>query len=169
MKFVLAISLCLFFSFNALAQTEPDNKNAEVGIEEISLARDAANGKAGDVTDKFVTTDRPIHCIIQLNSDKSATVKMILIAVKANGLKPETKIVTVSYTTKENQNRVNFTASPDGVWAAGSYRVDIFINNKLARSQTFEIEKSSKEIDKEKPTTPKSFAPRKNPKKPRKS
>ncbi len=63
---------------------------------------------------------------------------MNLVAVKTNGLKLETKIIVVSYTTKENQNRVNFAASPDSVWAAGIYRVDIFIDGKLVKSQTFQ-------------------------------
>jgi len=161
MKIVLAIFLCLFFSLNAFAQTEQNGNAAEFVIEEISLARDDGSGKAGEVTDKFIITDRPIHCLIQLNLDKPATVKMNLVAVKANGLKPETKSITVSYTTKENQNLVNFTASPDVVWAAGTYRVDIFIDGKPARSQIFEIEKSPKQIDKEKQTPLKSLVPRK--------
>lgn len=169
MKIVLAISLCLFFSLNIFAQTEQSGNIAEFVIEEISLARDDGNGKPGNATDKFITTDRPIHCIVQLNSDKPATVKMNLVAVKANGLKPETKSIAISYTTKENQNRVIFNASPDGVWAAGIYRVDIFIDGKLAKSQTFTIEDSPKEIKREKPTAPKSFAPRKNIKKTRKN
>lgn len=168
MKLVLAISLCLFFNLNTFTQIEQSGNAAEFVVEEISLARDDGNGKPGDATDKFITTDRPIHCIIQLNSDKSATVKMNLVAVKANGLKPETKVIVVSYTTKENQNRVNFNASPDGVWAAGIYRADIFINGKLARSQAFTIENSLKEIKKEKPIAPKSLVPRKNIKKTRK-
>ncbi len=161
MKFVLAISLCLFFSLNAFTQTEQNKNAAEFVVEGISLARDDGSGKPGEVTDKFIITDRPIHCLIQLNLDKPATVKMNLVAVKANGLKPETKSITVSYTTKENQNLVNFTASPDVVWAAGTYRVDIFIDGKPARSQIFEIEKSSKQIDKEKQTPLKSLVPRK--------
>ncbi len=169
MKIVLAISLCLFFSLNAFAQTGQSGDIAEFVIEEISLARDDGNGKAGEATDKFITTDRPIHCIIQLTSDKPATVKMNLVAVKANGLKSETKIIVVSYTTKENQNRVNFNALPDGVWAAGNYHVDIFIDGKFAKNQTFIIENSPKKVEKEKQTPPKSLVPRKNIRKTRKS
>jgi hypothetical protein len=161
MKIVLTISLCLLFNLNAFAQTERSRNAADFVVEEISLARDDGNGKPGEVTDKFITTDRPIHCLIQLGSSKPATVKMNLIAVKANGLRPETKIITVNYTTKENQNLVNFTGSPDVVWAAGIYRVDIFINGNLTRSQTFEIEKSPKQINKEGQLLPKSLVPRK--------
>ena len=169
MKIVLVISLCLFVSFAAFAQTEIDKKNPENIVEEISLARDDGSGKPGETAEKFVTTDVPIYCIIQINSEQSVVVKMVFVAAKANGLKPETKIVTVGYTTKNNENGVTFNASPNGVWAAGNYRVDIYINNKLAKSQTFAIEKSPTEAKKNKPTAPKSFAPRKKINKPQKN
>ena len=169
MKLVLAVFLCLFFSFNAFPQSEEINKNPVVGVEEIVLARGDGSGKAGETTDKFRATDIPIFCFIQLDSEKSATVKMILIAVKAVGLKPESKVVTVSYTTKEKQNQVSFTASPNGVWAAGDYRADIYINDKLAKSRTFVIEKSAKEMVKQVAPAPKSPAPRKSIKKTRRN
>ena len=169
MKFVLVISLCFFFSLNNLAQSDLDDKTSEVAVEEISLARDNSDGKAGETTDRFLTTDAPIHCLIQLSSTKSAIVKMILVAVKADGLKPETKSVSVSYTTNGKQNQVYFNASPDGVWAAGSYRADIYINGKFAKSRAFEIEKSPNETIKPPRPAPKSFAPRKVVKKPRKN
>lgn len=163
MKLVLALSLCLFFGFNAYTQTE----KTEVGVEEIILSRSDGKGNGGGASDKFTTTDAPIYCTINLDSAGSATVKMNFVAVRAAGLKPETKVVVVSYETKENQNQVNFNASPNGVWAAGSYRVDIFINGKLVKSRAFEIEKSAKEIEKKKPAPVKSFTARKPVKKAR--
>ena len=169
MKLVLAVFLCLFLGLNAFPQSEENTQNSAVGVEEITLARGDGSGKAGETTDKFITTDIPIFCFIQLDAEKSATVKMILIAVKAVGLKPESKIVTVSYTTKENQNRVNFTASPNGVWATGDYRADVYIDGKLAKSRTFIIEKPSKEFEKPLPSAPKSLAPRKSVKKTRRN
>lgn len=159
MKLVLAVFLCLFFGLNAFAQSEETTKNPVVGVKEISLARGDRSGKAGETTDKFVTTDVPIFCFIQLDSEKPATVKMIFVAVKAVGLKPESKVVTVGYTTKDAENQVNFTASPKGVWAAGDYRADIYIDGKLAKSRLFTIEKSPKEIEKQTAPAPKSLAP----------
>ena len=139
-----------------------------MNIEEITMARDDGNGKAGETTDQFLTTDNPIYCIVQLDSLKSTTVKMFLVAVKADGLKPETKSISVSYTTNGKQNRVNFNASPDGVWAAGDYRIDLFIDGEFARSHSFEIKNSPKETGTQKQITSKSIVSRKNIKKPRK-
>jgi hypothetical protein len=160
-KIVLLVFLCLFFSFDALSQSETETKNAENPVEEVSLARDDGTGKPGETAEKFSVNDRRIYCIIQLNSEKSVAVKMNFIAAKAERLKPETKIVTVSYTTKENDNGVTFNASPNGVWAAGEYRVDIYIDNKLAKSKVFQIGKDANEASKEKLPAPKSFVPRK--------
>jgi hypothetical protein len=167
MKIVLIILACLLFSNDASAQIVPETQNSEVGIEEITLSRDDGNGKIGEATDKFLTTDIPIHCSVHLNSTKAATIKLILVAVKAEGLKPGSKSVSISYTTNGKQNQVNFNASPDSVWAAGSYRADVFINGRLAKTQTFKIEKSPKEIKPQNPA-PKSFIPRKSTKKARK-
>lgn len=169
MKIFLIVSCCLIFGFNGFAQTQETSDGAAVIVEELVLARDDGDGKAGEITEKFTTTDTPIHCYVQLSSTTAVTVKMILVAVKAVGLKPETKSVSVSYTTNGKQNQVNFDASPEGVWAAGSYRVDIFIDGKPAKSRTFEIEKSAKEIAEDKSAAQKNFAPRKTPKKPRKN
>ncbi len=161
MKFVLIVSFCLFFVSTVGGQiAEGDNKSV-VGIAEISLARDDGKGNVGEITNKFVTTDTPIHFLIQLDSTESVTVKMNLIAVKAVGLKPETRSINVSYTTDGMQNQVNFDASPNGVWAAGNYRADIYINGKFAESRTFEIEKSPTEPVAKKNLPAKTFAPRK--------
>ena len=167
MKVVLSIFCCLLFGFNALAQAE--NQNAATVIETVSLWRDDGKGKAGETTDVFLATDTPIHCFIQLSSTKPAIVKLILVAVKAAGMPPETKSVSVSYTTNGNQNQVNFNASPEGVWAIGSYRADVYINGKLAVSRLFEVEKSAKNADPKKPSATKSVASRKSIKKPRKN
>jgi hypothetical protein len=163
MKLVLTVFLCLFSGLNAFPQSDENNANRAVGVVEISLARgDGGNDEAVRATDKFRGADVPILCFIELDAEKPATVKMILVAVKAFGLKPETKIIMVSYTTKENENQVNFTASPSGaVWTAGDYRVDVYINGQFVKSRTFIIEKSSQEIEQQKPPAAKPRTKRK--------
>lgn len=156
MKIFLTVFLCLFFSLNILGQTEQNENDEKIAVEEISLARDDGSGKAGEATNVFMTTDIPIHCFVQLASTKSVLVKMSLVAVKAEGLRAETKVVTVNFKTNGQGNQVNFNASPEKNWAAGAYRVDIFIDGKLAKSLEFEIKKSPKEISKGKQPPPKS-------------
>lgn len=108
-------------------------------IEEVYLAKDDGEGKAGEQVTQFSTTDVPIYCVVLLNSDAQAVVKMTFVAVNVTGVRAETKVVTATYTTKEGQNRVNFTGRPDGRWMPGKYRVDLFVNGKLVRNLEFDI------------------------------
>jgi len=139
MKALFLLIVFAFFSVTAPGQAVPTPPVD--GVEEVYLARDDGDGKAGDVVTTFGISDIPIHCIVQLDTVKIATVKMNLVAVNVPGVKPETKVVTTSYTTKGNQNQVNFTGRPDKVWTPGKYRVDIFLDGKLAKSHDFTIQK----------------------------
>jgi len=166
-KFILILTLCLIFTFAAAAQEDDKTPQTEtVAIEQIFLAKDNGEGKAGDEAESFLTTDIPIYCVVQLNSSKPTTVKMNLVAVSVQGVKAESKVITTSYKTNGRQNRVNFTGRPDGIWTVGKYRIDIYLDDKLATGKTFEIIKSPSEIQK---TTPQidSFVKPKTKSKPR--
>jgi hypothetical protein len=139
-KATFLLLICVLLTVGIHAQGDPAPAAPSDGLEELYLAKDDGTGKAGDVVTTFSTSDIPIHCIVQLDSVRVATVKMSFVAVKVPGVKPETRVVSASYTTKENQNQVNFTGRPDKVWTSGRYRVDIFLDGKLARSYDFLIE-----------------------------
>ena len=114
-------------------------------IEKIYLAKDD-KGKAGAEAESFSTTDIPIYCVIYLKSIKPSVIKMNFIAVKVTGVKPETKVISSSYKTDGSQNEVYFTGRPDGLWTAGSYRIDIFVDGEAAGNKEFEIIKSPDEF-----------------------
>lgn len=134
------------------------------GIEEVYLAKDDGNGKAGEQVTEFRTTDIPIYCVVLLESDAKTVVRMNFVAVNVAGVKPETKVVTASYTTKNGKNRVNFTGQPDGKWTPGKYRVDLFLDGKKAGNIEFMIKNSNAETSAIKffqpPETPKPKIPR---------
>jgi hypothetical protein len=109
------------------------------GIEEVYLAKDDGDGKAGEQVTEFRTTDVPIYCVVLLESADTTVVKMNFVAVNVAGVRAETKVVTASYTTREQQNRVNFTGRPDGNWTPGTYRVDLFLDGKKVKEVSFEI------------------------------
>lgn len=144
MKLVSLLFVWFFLSLAAFAQIpETAIVTDEVSVEEIYLAKDNGEGKAGDEETVFTTTDIPIYCVVMLNSVKPATVKMSFVAVKVPGVKPETKVVSVSFKTNGKQNRVNFSGSPEGDWIAGNYRVDIFVDGKPAGSKELQIQRSA--------------------------
>jgi hypothetical protein len=144
MKSFFLLIIFAVFTLGAYAQADPvpisSPTPAVGGVEDVYLAKDDGKGKAGEVVSSFGPADIPIHCIVQLDSVRIATVKMVFVAVSVPGVKPETKVVTTTYTTKENQNQVNFTGRPDKAWTAGKYRVDIFLDGKLAKSHDFLIQ-----------------------------
>jgi outer membrane usher protein FimD/PapC len=72
---------------------------------------------------------------------------MNLIAVSVPGVRPETKVVSTTYTTKDMENRVDFTGRPSGLWVAGKYRVDVFLNNRPAASKEFIVDKAAKDAN----------------------
>jgi hypothetical protein len=155
-RILLTLTICLLFCLGSFGQTVVSDDI--VGVEEIYLAKDNGQGKAGEKSESFFTNDVPIYCVVQLNSTKSATVKMNFVAVKVSGVKADSQVFTISYTTSGNQSRVSFTGKPDGgKWTAGTYRIDILVDNKVGQNLTFEIQKTAKDIEAEarsKPKTP---------------
>lgn len=135
MKAFTTIFIFLLLAISAYSQADP----APPAVEEVYLARDNGEGKAGEQVTEFRTTDVPIYCVVLLDSNAKTIVKMNFVAVSVSGVKPETKVVTASYTTKEGQNRVNFTGRPEGKWTPGKYRVDLFVDGKMAKNVEFEI------------------------------
>jgi hypothetical protein len=136
LKLVYSLLICLFVAAGAYAQSE---QTVMPAVEELYLARDDGKGKAGEQVSEFRITDIPIHCVVLLDANSMVTVKMNFVAVSVTGVKPDTKVVTSSYVTKEGQNRVNFTGRPDDRWTPGKYRVDIFLDGKMAKSLEFDI------------------------------
>jgi hypothetical protein len=139
MKFIYAILICFFVGTGVYAQAD---RVAAPAVEEVYLARDNGKGKAGDQVSEFNTSDVPIYCVVLLETPAKVTVKMNFVAVSVSGVKPDTKVVSASYTTKEGQNRVNFSGRPEDKWTPGTYRVDIFLDDKIVKNVEFEIKNS---------------------------
>lgn len=139
MKIILLLLLCLLLTFSVQAQTEP-KAETEVEISNLSLAKKDAEGNIVEDLEVFGTKDIPIYCYIDLNSEVPTLVKMNFIAVKAKGLRANSRIISVSYKTKKGETGISFDASPKNIWASGDYRVDVFLDEKLSKSKESKIE-----------------------------
>ncbi|MEO7539212.1 MAG: hypothetical protein ABIV21_04250 [Pyrinomonadaceae bacterium] len=135
MRSAFLILVVLLFCQAGFGQAQPPVTN----VEELYLAKDDGSGKAGEQVTEFRTTDVPIFCVVLLDTNEKVTVKMNFVAVSVAGVRADTKVVTASYTTREGQNRVNFSGRPEGRWTPGRYRVDIFIDGKVVKNIEFDI------------------------------
>jgi len=142
---VAAIAAFLFF-ISGIGLGQVVTAKGSTGVEDVYLAKDDGTGHAGDVVTSFQTGDVPIYCVVVLESQTVATVKMNFVAVSVPGVKAETRVVSSTYTTKVGEDRVNFTGRPRDAWTAGTYRVDVFVDGKLAKNVEFEIRGSAKAV-----------------------
>jgi hypothetical protein len=156
-KLALSLAFIMVSSVAAFAQ-QTDAIPSKAGVLEIYFAKDDGTGKAGEEATSFVTTDVPIYCVVQLDSPIPTTVKMNLVAVAVPGVKAETKVVSTTYTTKDNQDRVNFSGRPAGQWVAGRYRVDIFVGDSAMVSREFAVQKAAQAKPVVRPATNKNDA-----------
>ncbi len=142
---VAALAAILIF-LSGIGLGQAVTAKGPIGVEDVYLAKDDGTGHAGDVVTSFQTGDVPIYCVVVLESQTVATVKMNFVAVSVPGVKSETRVVSSIYTTKVGEDRVNFTGRPRHAWTAGKYRVDVFVDGKLAKNVEFEIRGSAKVV-----------------------
>ena len=104
MRLLFLVLLLTLTVQSGLAQSEAAPVGP--GIGDAYLAKDDGTGKPGEPVSEFRTSDVPIHCVVVLDANGRSAVKMIFVAVDVAGVRPETKVVTSTYWTTENQNKV---------------------------------------------------------------
>ena len=142
--YCVSVFLCLLFAAGLIAQPEKiEFKKSEPKKPKatLSLAKEDADGNITDNVRIFSPKDIPILCYVDLKTAKPVAVKLNFVAVKVKGIRPNSRIISVSYKTKNGEDSVTFTGKPEKVWLAGAYRVDIYLDGKLAMSETFSVEK----------------------------
>lgn len=139
MKFALAALVCLLAVPCALGQTNGTDGAEEAPEVSISIAKEEKDGTITEGLESIGPDDVPLICYIDLPTEDPTTVKMVIVAVKAVGLRANSNYIAVSYKTAKGENQVSFNARPASKWPLGSYRVDVFLDGKKAGSQAFEV------------------------------
>ncbi|QQS43112.1 MAG: hypothetical protein IPM63_09355 [Acidobacteriota bacterium] len=139
MRIALAALVCLLAVPCALGQTNGNEGADDAPAISISIAKEEKDGTIAEGLETIGPNDIPLICYIDLPTDDSTVVKMVIVAVKAVGLRANSNYITVSYKTSEGENQVAFNARPASKWPAGSYRVDVFIDGKKAGSKDFKV------------------------------
>ncbi|MFQ5432774.1 MAG: hypothetical protein ACE5EN_09760 [Nitrospinota bacterium] len=93
-----------------------------------------------NVTDKFSPDTAEIHTVLGLENVRAGTkIKADWIGIDVPGT-PNLKIGTLELVLKETDEKALFTLTkPDTGWPVGKYRVDIYIDGKLATIVPFSV------------------------------
>ncbi len=98
----------------------------------------ATDDSGGNKTTTFAQ-DETFWAIVTLaNAPDDTTLKAVWYAVDAENTDPNTKIDEVSITTGDG--KVPFSLVNNGNWPIGSYKVDLFLNDKLEKTLEFSVQ-----------------------------
>lgn len=111
----------------------------EVLVDRVYMARNYPAAPA-DITTNFSITDRVIHCIAELNQAKAGTQVRFVWKTVSVGSSQNEAFKTIDYTTKAGESRVHGNLSLPNDWPRGTYKVEIYINNALAKSVNYSMQ-----------------------------
>ena len=121
------------------AKTDNTAGNEGVTIKSIVLKRDNGKSEAGDTVDQFVATDHIQFFEAETSKllDAGTKVKWTFTAVKTTS---GNDIAVAEVTTDvlvANQLSAHVSLPRD--WPVGSYKVDVFFNEKLVKTLNYEV------------------------------
>lgn len=106
----------------------------------VELAKDFSDGQAVNPTTTFSPTDTAFHLIIDLGDGSGGSkVGASWYAIDAGPYKNR-KLDSESYTVKNGETRVHAFLSNSNSWPKGKYKVDVMIDDKIARTLPFQVQ-----------------------------
>jgi hypothetical protein len=125
--------LCLLLLGACSGSSEP------LKIDSVTLARDDGSGNPGETVTSFKPTDHIFYATVNLNHlETGLKVKLSWIAVDAAGQAPNTTVAEKEFTGLVG-NVIDGNVSLPNDWPTGKYRLDIYLNDKLAQSVDFNV------------------------------
>ncbi len=131
---VLFVSVCATLLVLALSACSFSASTASIGG--AKMARD----KDGKQPTKTYSPEEPFHCVVQLkNAPDDTRVRVVWIAAKVEGAKPDTKINEDK--DKGGSGRVTFNLTNQNPWPTGKYEVELYLNGakKPTMKLAFEV------------------------------
>lgn len=127
-----ALTLVVFLIVTALAC---EFSASTANIKEATLARDYEGNQP---TTTFAPED-DFYCVVELaNAPDDTVVKAVWTAVAVEGYEPDLLIDDYEITT--GSGTVHFSLEGGSPWPIGSYKVDLYLNDELNETLTFEVE-----------------------------
>jgi hypothetical protein len=117
----------------------PKPTPTDVAIDKAYMAKDNS-GQPGEETETFSPSDHTVHCMITLDHAAEGTqIRFDWIGVDAGEFQNRS-IKKLEYTTKALENKVHANVILPRDWPEGDYKVDVYLNDQLARSITYKVE-----------------------------
>jgi hypothetical protein len=135
MRSSLKVTLILLFLL-ALSSLACGGSFSTANIKDAFMSRDDAGQQSTTV---FAPTDSTFYCQVQLaNAPDDTTIKAVWTAVSVAGEEPNLLIDETSFTSGDGL--VTFNLSNNGLWPAGQYKVDLYLNDTLDRTLNFTVQ-----------------------------
>ena len=123
---------------NTNTNKQSSRTNPDIYVTRIFMAKDD-NGKPGDATLTFETSDHTVHCIAELKKAKKGTaVRFIWKMIDVAGSKDK-EIRRTDYTTNSFENKVHGYLTLPNDWPKGTYGVEVYINGEFDKSIEYTI------------------------------
>ncbi|MCJ7514295.1 MAG: hypothetical protein MUO23_15190 [Anaerolineales bacterium] len=121
--------------FLALAALACGGSITTANISGAVLSPDASGSPETSV---FAPDQQTIYLLVELaNAPEDTSVKAVWTAVEAEGVEPNFQIDETSLTSGDGT--LTFELSNDLQWPTGSYKVDLYLNDKLDRTLPYEV------------------------------
>lgn len=129
------IAILAFLMVLAISALACEFSASTANIASAKLSAD----ETGSPTTTVFTADQTFYCVVTLaNAPDDTTLKAVWTAVDVEGEEPNTAIGEKELTG--GGNPYVFNASVDGSWPIGTYKVDLYLNDKLDRTLEFEVQ-----------------------------
>ena len=141
-------SAFLALAVAALALSACGFSISTANIQDATLAKGYDNGNAVDPTNVFAAEDQEIHLVVNVgNAPDDTNVKTVWSMVAVAGYEPAV-LYEKPLTLNSGETVAHFTLTSDQPWPAGSYKVEVYLNDKLDRTLEYEV----KELEVKTPT-----------------
>ncbi len=105
-------------------------------IKQVKMARDSEGSQA---TTTFAPTDTTFFCNVDLaNAPDDTKIKAVWTAVQVSGADANTKIDQSELTS--GSATLHFKLTNNGAWPTGTYKVDLYLNDKLDKTVEFQVQ-----------------------------
>ncbi len=146
MKNRAILSAFLALAMAALALSACGFSISTANIQDATLGKGYDNGDIVEPTTVFAAEDQEIQLVVKVgNAPDDTNVKAVWSMVAVAGQEP-TVLYESPLTLNSGENVAHFSLTNDQLWPAGSYKVEIYLNDKLDRTLEYQVKEPEVKI-----------------------